>query len=270
MPRTAAPHALTVHTPRDKEKTDGLFRLQNRIIGLRPGTACNRASMRTFDEIRAAAELRAYIYGAAQALTGNFPSLSLLAGLMASPALALLAEDLEPLDRILAGARRCLDDEQALRAAEDEYRRLYVGPHALPAPLWESVYRDPEHLLFGEATLRVRRFYARRRLAFANRASEPDDHISIELEFMRHLAEAALNALDGSPAGRDTWLALCREQREFLDAHLLQWAPQSFALQLPHAATDLYAGTAELIIEFLPYDASLLTETEESLPHERV
>lgn len=36
------------------------------------------------------------------------------------------------------------------------YQRLFVGPYALPAPPWGSVYLDHENVLFGNSTLDLR------------------------------------------------------------------------------------------------------------------
>lgn len=33
------------------------------------------------------------------------------------------------------------------------YQRLFIGPYALPAPPWGSVYLDHENVLFGDSTL---------------------------------------------------------------------------------------------------------------------
>jgi TorA maturation chaperone TorD len=212
--------------------------------------------------------MRARVYSLGQALTGAPPSVALLSRLCEDAALAVLAGELEPVARVRRGALACLRDAAARKEAEEEYARLYVGPRALPSPLWESVYRDPEHILFGEITLAVREWYARYGLVFSGRKTEPDDHIALELEFMWHLTARAARAARGermlADGGAETalpsFVSLHRAQRDFLESHLLQWAPQSFAVQLPHACTDLYAGLAELIMEFLPSDASLLTE----------
>lgn len=36
------------------------------------------------------------------------------------------------------------------------YQRLFIGPYALPAPPWGSVYLDHENVLFGDSTLDLR------------------------------------------------------------------------------------------------------------------
>ena len=209
--------------------------------------------------------MRARVYSLGQALTGGPPLPGPLARIHADPALPVLAGELESIAAITAGVAACLRDPEALKAAEEDYARLYVGPQALPAPLWESVYRDPEHILFGQATLAVRAFYARHGFVFAERGTQPDDHISLELEFMWHLTVLSGKALEETEPDMARFTSLCAAQADFLETHLLQWAPQSFTLQLPHAETGLYAGLARLITEFIPCDAACIGE----ISHER-
>ncbi|MDR2503264.1 MAG: molecular chaperone TorD family protein [Deltaproteobacteria bacterium] len=222
--------------------------------------------MRAVAELCSITAMRAWIYSLGHALTGGPPDSGFLPRIAHDPALAVLAEDMEPVARVRAGITACLRDPRTMREAEEEYARLYVGPQALPAPLWESVHLDPEHLLFGEITLEVRRYYARHGLSFAGRRTEPDDHIALELEFMWRLAarSGALLENGGSGDALASFVSLCNAQRDFLETHLLRWAPQSFALQLPHAHTDLYAGLARLIVDFLPSDAVLLAQLSTS------
>ncbi|SBW00684.1 hypothetical protein KL86DPRO_11825 [uncultured delta proteobacterium] len=226
--------------------------------------------MRPIAELRSPAILRGRVYSLGQALTGNAPTFALLSRINADPALPLLARELEPVARIAESAAACLRNPAAMKEAEEEYARLYVGPQALPSPLWESVYRDPEHVLFGEATLAVRRFYGRYGLGFSRQGTEPDDHIAPELEFMWHLTSLSVQALDGedTESALPRFVSLCSDQLDFLKSHLLEWAPQSFTLQFPHAQTGLYAGLARLIAEFLPTDASFLTELLGDISHE--
>ena len=63
------------------------------------------------------------------------------------------------------------------------------------APPWESVYFSPDRLVFQQETFQVRAWYTRFGLQSANHNKEPDDHISVELEFVAHLAELGLRAL---------------------------------------------------------------------------
>ena len=209
---------------------------------------------------------RALVYSLLGRLTGTPPSAEFLASIPLDLHRTLLPL-VPPLGDVLTAVADCLGDAEALRKAGEEYRRLYVGPNPLPAPIWESVHRDPEHCLFGQATLDARAFYAEYGVAFKSRRTEPDDHISLECEFMAHLAAGANAAFREQAIGEA--LALVEGQRAFLEEHLLLWAPQAFALQLPKAETPLYRAVVGLIIAWIPADPALLSELRTTLENFR-
>lgn len=59
--------------------------------------------------------------------------------------------------------------------------KSFIGPHALPAPPWGSVYLDPEGLLQGDSTLALSEFLKRERLKINTSFPEPVDHIGLML-----------------------------------------------------------------------------------------
>lgn len=84
------------------------------------------------------------------------------------------------------------------------------------------------------------------------------DHIGVELEFMHHLAQAELKALQESD------YAAVKElqgvQKEFLNRHLLVWAPMYLINMKFEARTPLYYDAAEMALEFLLSDNEYLTK----------
>ena len=70
---------------------------------------------------------------------------------------------------------------------EFAFNRLFVGPRALQAPPYASVYLDPEPRLMGQSTLQVREIYRLLGLTSPWHNSIPDDHISFELDAYRQL-----------------------------------------------------------------------------------
>lgn len=50
-------------------------------------------------------------------------------------------------------AQFALEDDEPLA---DAWQRLFIGPWALPAPPWGSVWLDKESVLFGDSTLALR------------------------------------------------------------------------------------------------------------------
>jgi len=97
------------------------------------------------------------------------------------------------------------------------FNRLFVGPMALQAPPFASVWLDPEPYLMGQSTLDARHVYQMLGLQARDQGSLPDDHVSLELDALAAM-QAALQARD-SPDLR-------RLRAHFLEHHVLRWMPQ--------------------------------------------
>ena len=83
------------------------------------------------------------------------------------------------------------------------------------------------------------------------------DHIGIEYEFMHHLASAEAKALaDGDT---NAVKELQEVQYEFLNKHLLQWAPMYLINMKYEARTPLYYDAADMALEFILSDNEYLT-----------
>lgn len=85
------------------------------------------------------------------------------------------------------------------------------------------------------------------------------DHIGIELEFMHHLANAEKAALEDN--NMDVVKEIRETQHEFLNKHLLQWAPLYLINMKYEARTPLYFDAADMALEFILSDNEYLTET---------
>lgn len=118
-------------------------------------------------------------------------------------------------------------------AADDElmweYRRLFIGPAAKPAPPWGSVYTDRECVVFGASTLALRAWMREHGVARTTDEKTPEDHIGLMLALMAWIAR-------NQPADLDDYLRL----------HLLPWSSH-FLEQLAAAARHpFYEGLARL------------------------
>lgn len=81
--------------------------------------------------------------------------------------------------------------ERDWQEVEFAFNRLFVGPAALQAPPFSSVYLDAQGLVMGQTTLDVREMYATLGLESPWKNLLPDDHISLELDAvlaMNHIA----------------------------------------------------------------------------------
>ncbi len=146
--------------------------------------------------------------------------------------------------------------EEVIGELQVDYTRLFSGVSKIPVAPWESVYFNDERLVFQKQTVDVRNWYKRFGLEVASEHNEPDDHIGLELAFMAHLARLGLTAQGENDDGD---LQEARSaQREFLQGHLLLWAPLWCNLVLEHARTSFYRGLALLLRGALSEIALLL------------
>lgn len=131
----------------------------------------------------------------------------------------------EGLGLMVDGLRAGHDDD----ALVDEYRRLFVGPAAKPAPPWGSVYTDKECVVFGLSTLELRRWMRANNIGRSTKEHTPEDHIGLMLALMAHVARSKPAVLD-----------------EYLRDHLLTWSSH-FLDELGQAARHpFYQGLAQL------------------------
>ncbi len=142
-------------------------------------------------------------------------------------------------------------DAVTQRLAED-YTRLFVGPGPHVSP-YASVHDGREGQLWGESTVRVKRFIEQTGLSFEGDWDSIPDHIAIELEFMQRLTahEADLRGQSASaPAGQedvDQQLDQCLQvQHQFLREHLSRWVPQFCDSVLKNTSASFYRDIAKL------------------------
>jgi TorA maturation chaperone TorD len=145
-----------------------------------------------------------------------------------------------------------------LERLQSDFDRLFVGPGHLEAPPWESVYRSKERLVFGEQTVAVREIYRSFGLKSKKHHNEPDDHISLELEFMAWLCK---QAADPHISVEDCILNISGQTR-FLNEHLLEWVPALCNDIEKAAESEFFRGLAFLTTQWLKEDA---VETESIL-----
>lgn len=102
-------------------------------------------------------------------------------------------------------------------AVEFSFNRLFVGPRALLAPPYASIYLDNDpNRVMSDSTMQIRQFYGLLGLVSPWMNKIPDDHIALELDALWQI-ETALNN-SGSPQLRD--------MREYLLARLQEWVPK--------------------------------------------
>lgn len=139
-----------------------------------------------------------------------------------------------------------------------EYNSLLLNMSAEPVSPFESVHTSDEGLMMQEARDEVLALYRAENLSLTEGLNIPEDHISIELDFMVHLCEKTLSALKEN----NTTLAqsYLEKQKSFLENHLLNWVPSFCAALLKRSKTDFYQGVATMTLDHLKADQAWLEE----------
>ncbi|MBC2582494.1 molecular chaperone [Clostridium sp. DJ247] len=136
----------------------------------------------------------------------------------------------------------------------DEHQRLFVGPDHIPAPIYESVYRTKDKLLFGQSELEVRKIYYNSGLEV--KSTEPADHLALELSFMARLCFITKDDFSQQV------IEYLNKQHDFLKDHLLQWVPLWADAVNANAQTKFWSGLALVTKGWLMND---LAEVQEIL-----
>ena len=151
-----------------------------------------------------------------------------------------MARDGRELERVYGSLAECCRKEapavEDWQVVEFAFNRLFVGPAALEAPPFASVYLDTEPLVMGKTTLDVREMYASLGLESPWKNRLPDDHISLELDAALAMDHVALLA---------DVAEIHDLRRQFLE-HMNSWVPgfieHIFRSSFSHPAIDYAAG----------------------------
>ncbi len=124
----------------------------------------------------------------------------------------------------------------------DDFSALFIGPEALKAVPWGSVYLTEEQLVMTESTLAVRVFYREFGVGINTGEHEPDDHIGLQLAFVSYLLNQAVDAIE-QERPVEPWLQAIEI---FLTQYVLTWSGRFLEIMAGEAATDFYKGLAKL------------------------
>ena len=142
-----------------------------------------------------------------------------------------------------------------------DYVRAFIGHgidgHAAAYP-FESVYTSKKRLMMQGARDEVLALYRAEGVDKAADWKDGEDHVALELEFMKTLAERAAKALRSGNEGEAA--RLLAVQRSFLDNHLRKWLPTFTRDMTIFAKTDLYQGLANLTAGFLQVEEEFMAE----------
>jgi TorA maturation chaperone TorD len=152
-----------------------------------------------------------------------------------------------------------LPASQAIQKIQVEYTHLFLGPGRPQAPLWESVYRTPEKVLFGWTTLQVREAYLQHGFEIKLKYRQPEDHLGLELMFLSTVSYYIAKDLKDK-ATQAQALSIVRNQIAFINEHPLTWISDLLNDARENASVGFYCGLIELIWGILLWDLELLKE----------
>ena len=143
-------------------------------------------------------------------------------------------------DRMAEQAGNYTDEELAV-----EHARLFVGPFALGAPPYGSVYLDEGGRVMGDSTMEVIQTYEQAGLTRSKDCTDLPDHIAVELEFAAFLAFKILEATkkddcDGAAQYEAT-------QQAFLTDHVWRWVPEFCARIRAGTDNGFYVALADCL-----------------------
>lgn len=205
---------------------------------------------------------RTYAYTVFHVLLGDYPTPERMQALDVE----LLSEAFNAVGVQAPGA--LLDVLQDAKKGTDlhgQYMRCFVGPQKLPAAPWEAANRTGEDALFQEITLQVRKAYRAVGFIPSLYPHVADDHIALELDFLRVLSMKAAEAIEAGDVG--TCTRCIWESAGFLNEHVNVWV-EGFAARLSASGVSHFYGVVtDGVVRFCRADADGLAEVLSENPN---
>ncbi len=130
-----------------------------------------------------------------------------------------IANSLTPI-RLFLRETEDRNTEDVVKELSAEFTYLFRGIRVQCPPPYESVFR--EGLVYGASTRKVLTYYKLFCVSLGESyRTEPPDHISFELDFMKLLCEKEAEAWLKND--RERLRLLLQTQKKFLDEHLMIW-----------------------------------------------
>lgn len=151
-------------------------------------------------------------------------------------------------------------DDGDITDLEVDYARIFLAAgvaQGLAAFPYESVYTNKKHLMNQEASDDVTILYAAKGLkAREDMYRVPNDHVSLEFEYMARLCKDAAAAADSADeAGVQNSI---KEQKAFCGNHMKRWVTLFCNDVIKYAKTDFYKAIGTLCRGFIREEISFL------------
>lgn len=125
-----------------------------------------------------------------------------------------------------------------------EYMNIFRGAGPNPVYLYEAVQRSVEGLIFEEPYFQVKACYEKSGFASDPDWIDPEDHISMECNFLAFLSDRIANANTNGDFDIATLLQVQRDA--FLRDHFLNWVPQLSVKVIQYTSHDFYKQVGHL------------------------
>lgn len=155
----------------------------------------------------------------------------------------------------------CTLNEASLTHLAVDFARVFLGSGTTDTNAafpFESVYTSPRGLTMQDARDQVLALYRSQGLDKSSSWREAEDHIALELEFLKVLCLRTAQALQDGDAEEATRQLLT--QYNFMQTHIFNWTPRFISDICAYAKTDFYVAIAHITQGFLQEEEALLKE----------
>ena len=163
--------------------------------------------------------------------------------------------------------------EQVRKDVAADHSATLLGMSARPVSPFESVWVNEANLMMQAARDEVVHAYAVAGFGKSEDYHMPEDHISLELDFMAGLGMRAATRIEdvlagaspedeGAPDPLAEAEADMNAQFDFLEKHLCAWVPAFCDKLESHAKTDFYRGVAQMLRVYVADEKAYLEELE--------
>ncbi|MFC1825486.1 molecular chaperone [Thermodesulfobacteriota bacterium] len=143
-----------------------------------------------------------------------------------------------------------------------DFTRLFIGPYALLAPPYGSVYLENDFRVMGDSTLHALEMYRETGVNVADGFNDAPDHIAAELEFIYFLIFKEIEAINNSDL--DGVIMYVEKRKTFLLTHLGSWIADFARNVEENAETEFYKNLARATKVFIMRDLEELLEITRS------
>lgn len=219
----------------------------------------------SLEDIKLIIQVRLYMYDVLRRFFIEEPSLDYLAYCVSQGIFNQypLQENSSEIKTGILDIKRYLDEHDVTACTEDyeklhwDYTRMFIGPMSLPAPPWASYYLERDQLLFQNITFQVKSMYRKYGLGINDHSGrEADDHIGLELDFLYQLCQLTAQELERELI--DEAFTLLRDQKQFIDGHLLAYLSQFCTRVISSAETKFFRGLAKVLRGSIKVDSELV------------